>query len=253
MSKHTQADDYAKGLEEDYGFEKDCVLARFNCLLRFLQGIPSKRILEVGCGLELFIDAAIRSHVHFDEWVIIEPASALAERARARAASEHRLHVIEGYCEDPAVGDRLRQGGLFDIVILSGVLQDVPEPAHLLKTSLTHAAPQAHVLVTTPNALSFHRLLAVEMGQIPIPHALSARNKRFRQNVVFDHESLRSLLERSGLRNLRFDGYMFKPFTHVQMARALELLPDNVNEGLDRLGQRFPKYSAEIAFMGIKP
>ena len=256
MPKHARsrddAEDYAEGLESDYGFEAECVRARFNCLLRHLQRVKSRRILEVGCGLDLFIDAAIRAGLNFEQWVVIEPASMLAQKARARAATESRLLVIEGFCEDPAIGVALRELGPFDVILLSGVLQDVADPAQLLRVSLAHAVAGAHVLVTTPNALSFHRLLAVEMGLLPTPHALSPRNRRFRQEVVFDPDSLRRLLEEGGLRDLRFEGYMFKPFTHGQMARVLELLPAGISEGLDRLGQKFPEHGAEIAYAGVK-
>jgi len=246
------AEDYAKALESDYGFEAECVRARFACLLRHLLHIQSRRILEVGCGLELFVDAAIRSGADFERWVVIEPASMLAQKARARAATEPRLLVIEGYCEDPAVGKAASEFGPFDVVLLSGVLHEVEDPSDLLYSALALAAPGALVLVTTPNALSFHRLLAVEMGMMPTPQAFSPRNLCFRQDVVFDPDRLRILLEQVGLRNLQFEGYMFKPFTHVQMARVLELLPPGVSEGLDRLGQKFPQHAAEIAYIGIK-
>lgn len=246
------AEDYAKALESDYGFEADCVRARFNYLLRHLLQIKPKRILEVGCGVDLFIDTVAMADIGFEQWVVIEPAEIFAEKARARAASEPRLHVVEGYFEDPAVDKAVSDLGPFDVVLLSGLLQEIDDPAQLLRAALVVAAPGAHVLVTTPNALSFHRLLAVEMGLMPTPHSFSPRNIRFRQNKVFDPKSLRRLLEEGGLRNLEFEGYMFKPFTHGQMARVLALLPPGVSEGLDRLGQKFPEHGAEIGYVGIK-
>lgn len=246
------AEDYAKALESDYGFEAECVRARFGWLLRHLLLVQSRRILEVGCGLELFVEVAIRSGVDFERWVVIEPALQFAARARTLAVAEPRLSVVEGYCQDPAVGKAVRELGPFDVVLISQVLHEVEDPIHLLQSALALAAPGVHVLVTTPNALSFHRLLAVEMGLMPTPQALSSRNRRFRQGVVFDPDRLRILLEQVGLRNLQFEGYMFKPFTHVQMARVLELLPPGVSEGLDRLGQKFPQHAAEIAYIGVK-
>ena len=246
------AEEYAKALESDYGFEAECVRARFSCQLRHLLRVKSHRILEVGCGLELLVDAAIHSGLEFGRWVVIEPALRFAARARTLAVAEPRLCVVEGYCEDPAVGKAARELGPFDVVLISQVLHEVENPIDLLHSALALAAPGAHVLVTTPNALSFHRLLAVEMGLMPTPQAHSPRNLRFRQDVVFDPDRLRILLEEAGLRNLQFEGYMFKPFTHVQMARVLELLPPGVSEGLDRLGQKFPQHAAEIAYIGVK-
>jgi 2-polyprenyl-3-methyl-5-hydroxy-6-metoxy-1,4-benzoquinol methylase len=250
----SQADahDYAQALESDYGFEAECVRARFNYLLRQLRRIKPKRILEIGCGVDLFIDTVAVSDIGFERWVVVEPAVIFAAKARARASTEPRLHVVEGYFQDPAVRKALREQGQFDVLLLSGLLQDLDDPAQLLREALAAAAPGAHVLVTTPNAMSFHRLLAVEMGLMPAPHSLSTRNVRFRQSIVFDPKSLRSLLEEGGLRDLQFEGYMFKPFTHGQMAQVLALLPPEASEGLDRLGQKFPEHGAEIAYVGVK-
>jgi SAM-dependent methyltransferase len=254
LSNHCRdADQYAAALKGEYRFEAECVRARFNCLLRFLGRIKSRKVLEVGCGAELFIDAAINANIEFEKWVIIEPASDFAQKANALALNDPRLTVIQGYGEDPAVCAKIHEYGLFDIVLLSGVLQDVPDPSRLLSVSLSYAALGAYVLVTVPNAKSFHRLLAVEMGLISTPHSLSARNIQFCQNMVFDSEHLRTLLEEAGLVDLEFEGYLFKPFTHTQMERVLGFLPLGASEGLDRLGRQFPEHAAEIAYMGRKP
>jgi 2-polyprenyl-3-methyl-5-hydroxy-6-metoxy-1,4-benzoquinol methylase len=252
MRTPDDAEAYASALNSNYGFETEVVRARFNYLLRQIAQLQPVRILEIGCGLELFINAAIQSGVDFERWVVVEPAPILAEQARMRAATETRLHVVEGYCEDLVVGQAAGKLGPFDTVLVSGVLHEVEDPIDLLRNALALAAPGARVLVTTPNALSFHRLLAVEMGLMSTPHVLSSRNLRFRQNRVFDPESLRRLLEQGGLHDLQFEGYLFKPFTHAQMEQVFERWPVNATEGLDRLGQKFPHYAAEIAYIGIK-
>jgi 2-polyprenyl-3-methyl-5-hydroxy-6-metoxy-1,4-benzoquinol methylase len=243
---------YASALNANYGFETECVRARFNYLLRHITRLKPTRILEVGCGLELFIDAVIRVGVQFERWTVIEPASVLAEQARMRVVTEPRLHVIEGFCEDPVVGKAVSELGPFDILLLSGVLHEVEAPLPFLQSALALVAAETPILVTTPNALSFHRLLAVEMGLITDPHEISWRNTQLKQGVVFDPDSLRTILEEGGVCDLQFDGYLFKPFTHTQMAQILDLLPPAANEGLERLGQKFPQNAAEIAYIGVK-
>ena len=252
LRSSADAEAYASALNANYGFETECVRARFNYLLRHIVLLKPVRILEIGCGPELLMNAAIRSDVNFERWVIIEPAPVLAEQARSRGLTESRLHVVEGYCEDPVVGKAALEFGPFDVVVLSSVLHEVEDPIALLQSALALVTPGTHVLVTTPNALSFHRLLGVEMGLIPDPHALSQRNHQLQQQTVFDQEDLRTLLEESGVRDLRFDGYLFKPFTHTQMAQVLKVLPPGTNEALDLLGQRFPEHAAEIGYIGTK-
>ena len=243
---------YASALKADYGFESECVRARFNYLLRHIKELRPVRILEVGCGFELFFDRAVQSAVDFDRWVVIEPASALARKAKTRAESDPRLLVIEGYCEDPAVDKAVRELGPFDMLLLSGVLHEVDEPLLVLKSALSLVGSGTNVVVTTPNALSFHRLLAVEMGLIPDAHTHSQRNNALQQRIVYDPHSLRMLLEEGGVGHLRFEGYLFKPFTHTQMGQILGLLPPDVCGGLENLGRQFPQHGAEIAYIGIK-
>src|SRR5205814_1461860 len=106
---------------------------------------------------------------------------------------------------------------------------------------------------SVPNALSFHRLLAVKMGLIDSPDALSERNKELGQPIVFDPDSLGALLSNAGLTNIEPTGYMFKPFTNAQMARIEQILGDAVIAGLEKLGRDFPRNAAEICMTACRP
>ena len=75
-------------------------------------------------------------------------------------------------CEVLAASPAGRDLAPFDAVILSGVLHHAIDPPALLRRVLRFLKVGGQLLVTSPNALSFHRLLAVEMGIAQTPHAL---------------------------------------------------------------------------------
>jgi len=252
MTDRFDENDYAASLKAHYGFERDCVRARHNCNLRRLAQIQPRSILEVGCGTELLFDVAVERELSFEDWTVIEPAAELVNLCRDRARGDARLSVVQGLCEEVVAAHPPELSRVFDVLLLSGVLQDARDPDELLRASLSCLRVGGWVLVTCPNALSFHRLLAVSMGLAPSAGTLSARNIRFQQRLVFDHESLRALLEKGGVGELEFEGYMFKPFTHEQMAAVLPLLPQRASVGLEELGRSFPINAAEIAFAGRK-
>ncbi len=248
-----QVEEYAASLKSHYGFERDCVRARHHCNLRRLHAIRPQSIVEIGCGAEPLYELALAQELPFENWTVIEASTEFVETCRQLELGDHRLHVFAGLCEDIAAAPPAGLSREFDVVVLSSVLHEARDPDELLRASLSLVRPGGWVLVTCPNALSFHRLLAVAMGLAPTAHTLSARNVQFQQRIVFDHESLRATLEKAGVRELEFEGYMFKPFTHVQMEAILPLLPQGASEGLEELGRSFPVNAAEIAFAGRKP
>lgn len=244
-----KADQYAARLTSAYDFESVCVAARHHYCLREMSALPRGRVLEIGCGAELLAARVIAAEVDFDSWTIVEPAQKFAKLARELAKGEARIDVIEAAIEDIAPDGFAP----CDILIVSGVLHEVEDAQGLMRASLRFARSAGAVIVTAPNAHSFHRLLAREMKLIADPHELSDRNRLLAQPRVFDRESLRALLESVGVRDLKFDGYLFKPFTHAQMWSLPFLREPLLLDGLDRLGRLFPDNAAEIAFHGKAP
>jgi SAM-dependent methyltransferase len=140
-----------------------------------------------------------------------------------------------------------------DLLIVSGVIHETGAPEALLRAGLQWLRPGGHLLVSVPNALSFHRLLAVQMGLIEAPEALSERNRQLGQPRVYRPQDLRAMVAALGLREVALDGYLFKPFTHAQMALLLPSLGERGAQGLIELGRHFPLQAAEIALLARKP
>jgi SAM-dependent methyltransferase len=203
------------------------------------------RLLEIGCGeWPLFCDLPGL------ESVVIEPTPAFADLARTLAADRPEVTVVEGFAEsvDPAVVGR------FDLVVLSCLLHEVPDPQRLLAAARAFCRPGGVLHVNVPSARSLHRLLAVAMGLITDPAAISDTQRRMQQRGIYDAQSLEAELRRAGFVVLERGGIFVKPFTHAQMQRLVDegfLTPDLL-DGLAALAGTVPALASEL-WMDAEP
>lgn len=252
FGKLMTADTYAAAYVEDYGFEAVCALARQRRNLRFLEERRPETILEVGAGKILLAGLPGARALPFRTWAIVEPARQFAAAVREEVAGDRRFAVVEEYLEGlRGTLDAISPPG-FDAVIVSGLVHETAMPEVLLATAMSHLKSGGRMLVSAPNAQSFHRLLAVESGLIASPYELSALDRQLGHVKVYDRASLEKLIMEAGLTDLSFDGYLFKPFTNAQMQNIVQATGPAVVEGLMALGVRFPEHAAEICVTGKK-
>ncbi len=230
-------------------FEGLQVEYRRRAVLERLAALGGQRILEVGCGREpLSLHAA-----DFRAWTIVEPAEAFAAQAMQLTAGDPRVRVVTATIE-AAVDASTFGAGDFDIIVLSSLLHEVPDPASVLEgvRALCTAGTQIHCNV--PNAGSFHRELAVAMGLIPAVTALSAQQVALQQARIFDAASLDALVMAAGFRPVARGGYLLKPFTHAQMQALVDggTIDRAMLDGLYHLGKKFPALASEI-FVDAEP
>lgn len=253
FGKLLEADEYADRYMAGFGFESVCARARQQRNARFLQEMQPMSILEIGCGPMLLAGMDEIGSLGFEKWVIVEPASRFASHARDLTSEDARFSVVEAYLEavTGTLSEMVPDG--FDCAIVSGLVHETTAPRALLASAVNLLKPQGRALVSAPNAMSFHRLLAVEGGIIASPHELSDLDRKLGHPVVFDRYSLGQLLTSSGLVDLEFDGYLFKPFTNAQMVAVVDMVGSHLVAGLIELGRKFPDNAAEICMTGKKP
>jgi len=180
--------------------------------------------LEVGCGPVLLSTMPGAAETGFRRWAIAEPAQSYAASARAATAQDARFSVIEGYLE--ACCDALKELAPdgYEAAIVSSLVHETTNPLELLTAVASLMKSGGKILVSAPNAFSFHRLLAEACGLIRSPHELSAMDRRLGHTTVFDPQSLSELVGRAGFTSLRSDGCLFKPFTNAQMQTIMEAI-----------------------------
>jgi 2-polyprenyl-3-methyl-5-hydroxy-6-metoxy-1,4-benzoquinol methylase len=229
-------DDYARHYA-NAPFEAIQARYRRRVVLEQVRRHHPRRLLEVGCGVApLFVDLPNTA------CAVVEPTAefhALATRmAEGRSDVEvHRLPMEDYAPSQP-----------FDVVVVSGLLHEVLDPKAVLKGVKRCCSAATWIHVNVPNALSLHRLLAVAMGVIASPDALSDTQRRLQQFRTFDAAQLRQLLESTGFEVAESGSYFVKPFTHAQMQRLVDdgFLTEAMIDGLARLTDRLPLHGSEI-------
>lgn len=258
QGKPLAADEYAARHDAALDFEAVCLQARQAHNLGVLRALDPAVVLEVGCGPERLVEQALAAPGALRQWVIVEPATRWAQAARERFAGQAApaapaVAVVQDYIESaaPALGRLWPAGPMADLVLVSGVVHETSAPEALLRAALAWLRPGGHLLVSVPNADSFHRLLAVQMGLIGRPDTLGERNRLLGQPTVYDAAGLRRLVLSLApdLEEVALEGYLFKPFTHAQMAALLPALGPAGVPGLIALGRQFPAQAAEIALL----
>jgi SAM-dependent methyltransferase len=215
------------------GYRRRLVLAR-------VAAAAPRRLLEIGCG-----ESPLFPDLPGVACTVLEPAAAFAANARRLAAGRPDVAVVEGLAEDVAPADL---GGPFEMVVLSCLLHEVPDPQRLLAAARRACAPGGVLHVNVPNATSLHRLLAVAMGLIPDPATMSDTQRTMQQRAVYDADGLRREVTAAGF-DVRDSGSLFvKPFTHAQMQHLVGVgfLTPHLLEGLDALAARLPELGSEL-------
>lgn len=222
-------------------FEPAQARMRKQMLLTLLARLAPRRVLEVGCGT----DALFRHWSGFDRFVVVEPGALFAAKARRDAQGDARILVVEDFVENAAPA---LQGEDFDLVLASGLLHEVPDPAALLRSLHPLSGAGTLIHVNVPNARSLHRLLALEMGLIADLHEISARQRALQQTRTFDLDALRALCAACGYAEVESGTYFVKPFSHAQMARLQGdgLLDERMLQGLHGLVRHLPGLGSEM-------
>jgi SAM-dependent methyltransferase len=237
------ADHYVAG-----ELEPVMVAARRRRVLASVGDVSGRRVLEVGCGMEpvaAFLDTAAQR-------TVVEPAKRFVDAARDILAADPASRAVQGFLEDAVEQGEVR--GPFDVIVVSSLLHEVPDPRRLLRSIRALCAPNALVHVNVPNVRSFHRLLALEMGLIDDLFEQSETERRFQRHTRFDLAGVRALVQAEGFRVEESGTYFIKPFTHDQMQRALEagVIDDAVLRGLEAMTRYLPDMGAEL-YVDLRP
>jgi methionine biosynthesis protein MetW len=148
------------------------------------------RVLDVGCGtgsLSRILGEARNARV-----VGVEP-----DPERAQLAAERGVEVHVGFLDD----DLIREIGPFDLVLLTDVLEHLPNPQEMLLLSRKALEPQGGVIVSVPNVAHWSVRSYLLRGRFEYQPLgiMDATHLRW-----FTAASLRSLLASSGFNVIEY-------------------------------------------------
>ena len=249
MSRRTdRIKHYQSAYLGDYGFEKTMVWARQKYLVSLIEDVMPETVLEIGCGFRQLFEK-VSDIPSIRKWIIIEPSDLFFSEGRKKTAGDPRVTMLQGFAEEVIGRTFVDEVGL---CLCSSLLHEVEQPERIVRAARQCLRPGGILHVNVPNAKSFHRLLAHEMGLILSPYQLTERNQSLEQYRVYDRKAITSLVENNGFVVRDSGGYFIKPFTHSQMEKLVELVGGNILEGLWRMGVNFPDMAGEIFVNAIR-
>ena len=211
-------------------------------IIEILEKYGPRTILEIGCGMQPLFE--FLNPESYDRYTVIEPSEVFFANAVSRAKNNHKVECINDF-----FGNGFnRKISHYDFVICSSLLHEVEEPDSFVESFHKVCDNKTILHVNVPNAHSFHRLLAKNMGLIESEYEKSERNILLQQGKVFDIESLTNLLRTHRFSVIESGSYFVKPFTHDQMFQMMEenIIDEAVLDGLYNIAEIMPMFGSEI-------
>lgn len=233
----------------EHPFERTLERIRANEVITHLvqQGCGTgSSILEVGVGKTCVASAFPEARA-----TAIDPVpSALTQWSLACRRVGMNANVVpltlDDYCQQSLPGD------LFDFIVLSSVLHEMPDRLVALRHVARLLAPAGKCIVVVPNATSLHRLLGVALGLMDDLHSQTPTEAKMGQFPAYTEASLNAHMELAGLRIVTTQTFFLKPLSSEQMALAEEagVLDQEMLDSLERLKRLMPSWGAEILAVG---
>jgi 2-polyprenyl-3-methyl-5-hydroxy-6-metoxy-1,4-benzoquinol methylase len=228
--------EFADTDERKYAYDFDYRMHGY--MLRAFEGkLPNGRALELGCFEGEFTK---RLAAIFPDLTTVEGSSELIAIART-AAPERVSFVLSRFEEfEPAQP--------FDAIFLTHTLEHLDEPVEMLRRIGGWLTPNGRLFVVTPNAHAASRQIAVAMGLISHPTAVTAGEFEHGHRRTYDLAGLAAHAAEAGLDIVDKGGVFFKPFANFQFDKLLAsgVVSEDYLEGCFKLGSRYPDLCASI-------
>ena|SRR5689334_5199194 len=171
--------------------------------------LTGKTALDVGCGAGLLAEPLARLGAKVTG---IDATPAVIAVAREHAAAM-ALDI------DYRVGDVQELEGQFDLVTCMEVIEHVADPADFVEALAKRLAPGGLLIMSTPNATSWSRLIMITIGEglRQIPRGTHDFNK------FIGPDRMKVLLAEAGLKCLDIEGIAWSPTRGVHLSDDVRL------------------------------
>jgi 2-polyprenyl-3-methyl-5-hydroxy-6-metoxy-1,4-benzoquinol methylase len=199
--------------------------------------LPKGRALELGCYEGAF---TARLSDLYDDLTVVEGASELIAKAQTRVGKNAKF--VLGYFE------RFEPPTNFEAIFLLHTLEHIDEPVALLRRIKSWLSPGGRLFLAVPNAYAASRQIAVAMGLIASPTAVTEGELLHGHRRTYCLNTLKNDIAAAGLVDIESGGILFKPLANFQFDALLEkqiILKDYL-DGCFTLGKGYPELCASI-------
>ena len=173
------------------------------------QPLEGKTALDVGCGAGLLTEPLARLGATVTG---IDASPEVVEVARRHAA-------LMGLAIDYRAGDVLELEGQFDLITAMEVVEHVADPAAFVKALAQRLAPGGLLIMSTPNATGWSKLLMITVGEGfgQIPRGTHDFDK------FLSPDRLKALLGDAGLHCVDVEGIAWSPTRGLHLSDDVRL------------------------------
>ena len=228
--------EFADNSHRKYAYSFDYHMHEY-MLRTFAPLLPKGRALELGCFEGAFTE---RLTELYDDLTVVEGASELIAKAQRRVG--HGAKFVLNYFE------RFKPPTNFDAIFLLHTLEHIDDPVDLLRRIRSWLSPGGRFFVAVPNAYAASRQIAVTMGLISSPTAVTEGEFQHGHRRTYCLETLKSDIAAAGLGIIESGGIFFKPLANFQFDTLLEkqIIVRDYLDGCFALGKQYPDLCASI-------
>ena len=157
--------------------------------------------------------------------------------------SQLKIKNLETVC---SLFEEYKSGERFDTVIMSHILEHVDNPVEIISIGKRYLKPGGVLLIDVPNARSFHRIAAVEMGLLTKIDDLNETDLMLGHRRVYTSDLMKEHIKLAGLRLIHWGGHFLKTVSNKQIEESWN---DDMMKAYFEVGKSFPDYCAEIYFV----
>jgi len=168
------------------GFYSRLVYYGFQSLKPFFAG---DKCLELGPADGAMTRLLVET---FPQVTSVEGSSAYCEQLRKG------LGHYPGFSVENCLFEEYSTDSVFDTIIATHVLEHLKNPVNVVRRIKEWISQDGVFIALVPNALSFHRLVAVKMGLLDTPDQLNDLDLRLGHRRVYDLDLLRNHLGDAG-------------------------------------------------------
>lgn len=233
---HTSIEQTAEAYEEKIinGWE-NLYREKRERLYRFLSNYyVGDNALELGCG-----DGESTKNI-LNNFKNLDVVDGSKEQLKKIKLMFKNIEIIHSYFEE------FNPSKKYNTIFMTHILEHLDSPEEILINAYKYLDDKGVVLISVPNALSFHRLIGVKMGMIETPYSLNEQDKLLGHRRVYDKKSMEKLISKTPFKIKKFAGLMLKPISNRQIESHWT---EEMIDAFFQLGFDFPEYCSEIIFV----
>lgn len=142
----------------------------------------------------------------------------------------------------------------FDNIFLVHTLEHIDNRQSVLTKIRGLLSEKGRLFVAVPNARALSRLIAVEMGVVDYPEAITEGERLHGHTVTYNLDTLQDDILAAGLSVITSGGVVLKTLANFQIDRAIEagIISPQYLEACNQLAKTYPEFSSSIFVVAAK-